>query len=289
MRTHRPAAALLAAATLLLAAGVSHGQPDPAEGGRLTAGGRPIAWRELARRARAARLVYVGEEHGTPADHLLQRDLLLEMADAGPVVLGCEYFPRSLQPALDRFNRGEVGIEGFRELVEWEKTWGHAWESYAPLFRAAAARRVPIVALNAEKLQVQAVRRGGLASLPLEDLAALPSIDLRCAPHRERVTAQLLQVHPMPPEVLERYYQAFTVWDECMAQGVADVLLRDRRPDLRVLVVAGRAHIESGTGIPDRVQRRVDLPRLVVVCDGSGEAEPGLGDVIFTTHRPQWF
>ena len=248
-----------------------------------TADGAPLAWEALVARATAARVVYVGEEHGVPAHHALQRDLLAALDAAGPVALACEYFPRSLQPALDRVARGELDLAGFRAAVAWDTTWGHAWEAYAPLFELAVARRIPVVALNAERALVQRVRKEGLARLPLEDLLGLPRIDLGVAAHGARVRAQLQVVHPLPPEALERYYQAFTVWDEVMADSVHGALLRDPRPGLRVLVVAGRAHIEGATGIPDRVSRRFPAPRLVVVC--GRELDARHGDVLLHT-RP---
>ena len=92
----------------------------------------------------------------------------------------------------------------------------------------------------------------------------------------------------MPPAALERFYEAFTVWDEVMADSVRAVFLRDRRPDLRMLVVAGRAHIETGTGIPDRVSRGLPGARLVVVC---GQVDDDWADVVLAPppRRQGWF
>jgi len=245
---------------------------------RLFAGGDPVSWDAVARRARDARVVYVGEEHGNPAHHLLQRDLLAQLAVAGPAVLGCEYFPLSLQPVLDRFNAGELTVDELRAAARWDEVWRHDWDAYRPLFELCAERRIPVLALNAELDDVKEVRKKGLTGVPLDVLARLPRLDLDAPAHRARVLEQLQEVHPMPAEMLERYYQAFTVWDESMAASVCDVFLRDRRPGLRMLVVAGRAHVEGGgTGIPDRVSRRLPLTRLTVVC---GEADPGAADVV---------
>lgn len=259
----------------------------------LRADGATLAWERLVARATAARVVYVGEEHGAAAHHRLQRDLLAALEAAGPVVLACEYFPRSLQPALDRVARGEVKKEELRAALRWDETWGHPWEAYAPLLELCLERRIPIVALNAERELVTRVRKQGLAALPLEELLALPRMDLASEPHRARVKRQLEKVHPMPPEVLERYYQAFTLWDEAMAEGVVDAVLRDGRPGVRVLVVAGVAHVQTGTGIPDRVARRWPAPRLIVACGGVGEGD---GDVLFVKapapaeeEAPRWY
>lgn len=272
MTLRRP---LLVSALVLAASAAALAAPSAR---RLFARGEPVAWETVAARARQARLVFVGEEHGRREHHLLQRDLLAHMASAGPVLLGCEYFPRSLQPVLDRFNAGELDLDELPEAVGWREVWNHDWEAYRPLFALCQERRIPVIALNAERELVRRVRKVGLEGLELAERARLPRLDLDHPAHRERVIAQLQQVHPMPEPMRERYYQAFTVWDEVMADSVCEAFLRDRRPDLRMLVVAGRAHIEGGgTGIPDRVTRRLPLARLTVVC---GEARPGDGDVI---------
>jgi uncharacterized iron-regulated protein len=262
----------------------------PALADELQADGRPLSREELVARARAARLVYVGEQHGAPAHHLLQRDLLVALAEAGPVALGCEYFPRSLQPVLDRFHRGELRLAELPAALDWERTWGHPWAACEPLFRACAERRIPIVALNAERDLVARVRKVGLAELPLDELLGLPRIDLQVPAHRERVRRTLQEAHPLPDAALERYYQAFTVWDEVMAASVCEAFLRDQRPGLRMLVVAGIAHIQTGTGIPDRVARQLPAPRLIVAC---GQVEPADGDVLLLPGPPpprsRWF
>lgn len=274
----RPLAAVFFAITASLA---------PDLDGQLVAGGDALAWEDLVKRATAARVVYVGEEHGTASHHRLQRDLLAALDAAGPVVLACEYFPRSLQPALDRIASGEVAPADLRQALRWDETWGHAWEAYAPLFELCLERRIRIVALNAEKDLVQRVRRQGLGALGFEELLGLPRMDLKAEAHRARVTRQLQQVHPLPAEALERYYQAFTLWDEAMAEGVVDAVLRDGRPGVRVLVVAGIAHVQTGTGIPDRVARRWSAPRLIVACGAKVDAADG--DVLYVTapRRPE--
>ncbi|HBP23722.1 MAG TPA: hypothetical protein DEA08_38830, partial [Planctomycetes bacterium] len=221
--------------------------------------------------------MFMGEQHGTKEHHILQAKLLETLAEDGPVVLGCEYFPRSMQPVLDAFNRGEVTFEQFRAHVNWDKTWGFPWEAYAPLFKAAAKVKATIVALNAEKATVRQVRMKGFEGLGWKELLKLPRVDLERPDHRKRSNEALQKVHPMPEQMLRRYYQAFTLWDDTMADSLCEHFLRDRRPNLRALVVAGRAHIETGTGIPDRVTRRLPFERLIVV---GGDDDPSLGDVV---------
>lgn len=263
---------------LALAVAVALAAAAPLADGRLVADGVPVDFAALVARARGARVVYVGEQHGTVEHHRLQAELLQAMHGLGPVVLGCEYFPRSLQPVLDRFHRGEVSLAELPRALDWETTWGHPWAAYAPIFERCAELRIPIAALNAEKALVTRVRREGLRALSVEELLRLPRMELDVPAHRERAARLLQEAHPLPPPALERYYEAFTLWDEAMAEGVVEAALKDGREGVRVLVVAGIAHVQQGTGIPDRVSRRWPAPRLIVAC---GDVEPGDGDVLF--------
>jgi uncharacterized iron-regulated protein len=253
---------------------------------KLRSRGRQISWNKVAQRVRKARLVYVGEEHGKSEHHRLQRDILAIMSRAGPTVLGVEYFARSHQPVLDRFHKGQISLADFPKAIGWDRIWGHSYASYEPLFRLCKERNIRIVALNAERSVVKRVRRKGFKEgFKVEELLMLPRIDLTNEAHRKRVHKALLKVHPMPEALLRRFYQAFTLWDESMAAATAEILLKDRRDNLRVLVLAGRAHISHGTGVPDRVSRRITLPRLTVLCDSSGKAGPEVADIVYDSSK----
>lgn len=258
--------------------------PLTAHAQSLESGGQRITDAGLAAKVRKAQVVYVGEEHGKAEHHRLQAKILEVMAKEGPVVLGVEYFSRSLQPILDKFHAGEISLKDFPKAIQWSKNWGHNYKAYEPLIQVCHRYKVRIVALNAERSLVKKVRRKGLKDgFTVEELLMMPRMDLQNKAHRERVNKALLKVHPMPEVWLKRFYQAFTLWDETMAESTARIFLRDRRPKLKVLVVAGRAHISHGTGIPDRVERRIPLKRLTVLCDSSGKAGQDFADVIFFT------
>lgn len=248
----------------------------------LKSGGQRITEKELEAKLGNARVIYVGEEHGNAEHHRLQRDVLEMISRTGPAVLGVEYFPRSLQPILDKFHSGEISLKDFPKAIQWKKVWGHPYSVYEPLFRLCHEKKIRVVALNAERSVVKRVRRKGLKDgFSVEELLMFPRMDLRNKAHKERIHKALLKVHPMPQSMLDHFYQAFTLWDETMAESTANVFLRDRRKGLKVLVVAGRAHISHGTGIPDRVARRVALKRLTILCDSSGKAEQGFADVLY--------
>jgi uncharacterized iron-regulated protein len=237
--------------------------------------------------SKGAAVIYVGEEHARVEHQAFQAFVLEEMAKLGPACLGVEYFPRDLQPILDRFNRGEIKIGDFAEAINWPKVWGHNWESYRPIFEVCAKYKIPVYALNTEKSLVAKVRAGGYAALSPAELLMLPRVDLTREAHKKRVTDALQQVHPMPASALERYYEIFTLWDETMAESSVQAILNDRRPGLRMAVFAGRGHIETGTGIPDRVSRSYKAARLVIVCGSETEELAEGNDLTLRSPTPR--
>jgi uncharacterized iron-regulated protein len=257
--------------------------------------GKELSWEEVVRRARAAAIVYAGEKHDEPRDHALQLALLgaLRSKNAA-VVLGMEMFDRTQQGALDRYRNGETDEATFLAESRYHERWGFDYGLYKPLIDYSRENGVRIAALNVTQELVSKVRKVGLHGLSLEEATSLPAIDLTNAAHRRRIVAAIAKHHPgsgsaEAKTILERYYEAMCVWDETMADAVLGELLRDRSPGLQVLVLAGRAHVETGDGIPGRVRRRFPQASLIVVTAEDGE-EPGapvafedrpMADVVF--------
>ncbi|NIW30062.1 MAG: hypothetical protein GWN25_23780, partial [Actinobacteria bacterium] len=75
------------------------------------------------------------------------------------------------------------------------------------------------------------------------------------------------------PLALERYYTAQVVWDETMAERVAEAIERADAPS-RLVVLAGAMHVRAGLGIPSRAARRGATPyRIVLVAHDDDELE----------------
>jgi uncharacterized iron-regulated protein len=63
---------------------------------------------------------------------------------------------------------------------------------------------------------------------------------------------------------VDQYYEAQVVWDETMGSRVAETLGRADGP-AKMIVLAGRVHVERGLGIPDRAAKRGAVPYAVVL------------------------
>jgi uncharacterized iron-regulated protein len=61
----------------------------------------------------------------------------------------------------------------------------------------------------------------------------------------------------------ERYYQAQTLWDQTMADRV--VQFRKRDPAKKLVVFAGRGHVEAGYGMPPYVKQKLPAVRQKIL------------------------
>lgn len=58
----------------------------------------------------------------------------------------------------------------------------------------------------------------------------------------------------------QRFLQAQVLWDETMAEKIAEFV--NAHPDYQVVVLAGQGHIVYGYGIPGRVERRLGVGKV---------------------------
>src|SRR5262249_38367636 len=115
------------------------------------------------------------------------------------------------------------------------------------------------VALNAERELTEKVGRAGLEGLASYEREQLPrEIDKSDESYRERIQ-KIFKGHAQATKGnFEHFWEAQLVWDETMAERVAEYLMNHLERGM--IVLAGAGHIEFGSGIPSRVRRR--LPPL---------------------------
>src|SRR5262249_50251407 len=160
---------------------------------------------------------------------------------------------------LDAYISGEIGEQEFLRKSEYFDRWVFDFRLYSPIFRFAREHRIPMVALNADRELSEKVAKVGLDGLTDQERARLPGqIDQSDQDYRKRIQ-KIFKEHPEATGGnFDHFWQAQLVWDETMAERAADYL--SRHPDKAMIVLAGSGHIESGSGIPNRVRRR--LPQL---------------------------
>ncbi|WP_017717602.1 ChaN family lipoprotein [Kamptonema formosum] len=221
-----------------------------------------------------ANVVYLGETHDSPEDHLAQLQIIQELHRLSPkIAIAMEMFQRPYQGALDDYLAGKIAEGELVERTEYERRWGFPWEYYAPILRFAKENRLPVLALNTPSEVTRQVSRAGLSSLTPEQRQHIPPISeiLTGSAEYRQMVLESFQAHQRAgygsAADSERFFLAQVLWDETMAEKIAQFLAAN--PDYQVVALAGQAHIVCGYGIPSRVARRVSsanfLQRLVLL------------------------
>ncbi|HEY4745184.1 MAG TPA: ChaN family lipoprotein [Desulfuromonadaceae bacterium] len=227
--------------------------------------GVPVSAAQMLAVAADSRIVYVGETHDNPASHRLELQLLQGLAERHPggVALGMEMFVRSQQPVLDRWVAGLLDEKAFLRESRWYDTWRMDFAHYRDLLNFARERHIPVIALNAEKELVAALRSRTPDQLDPGQRAQLPELDLG-DPYQRAMVQAIFGGHSHGEMGLEGFVRAQTLWDETMAESVARYLMSPAGTDKHMLVVAGGNHISYGFGIPRRVFRRLPTSYTLV-------------------------
>ena len=219
---------------------------------------------EILQQLVKAKVVYLGETHDSAEDHQAQLAILREMQRQNrKIAIAMEMFQRPFQSAIDNYLAGKLTDEQLVEQTEYDRRWRFPWESYAPILRFAKENQLPVLALNTPSEVTRKVARQGLESLTAEEKKHIPPIsEIRTdnAEYRQ-LLLEVYQQHQKAAQgnstAFERFLQAQVLWDETMAEKIAEFVKAN--PDYQVVVLAGKGHIIYGYGIPSRVERRLGV------------------------------
>ncbi len=228
-----------------------------------TASGRLLAPDELPKRLADARLVLVGEGHTEMDSHRVERRLIEELHRAGRVVvLGLEMYPYPEQSWLDRWSEGKLTEEAFLDGSRWYKNWGYNWLYYRDIFLFARDNHLELVAINAPREVVAAVRKKGFQGLTPEEAAHIPTeIDTRNPDHLRMFKASFDDAGfhaAMNDEQWQAMLNAQCTWDATMGWHAVQPLRKDRDPKTVVVVLVGAGHVQYGMGIERQVRHWFD-------------------------------
>lgn len=209
-----------------------------------------------------ADIVYLAEDHDRAAAHQAQLEIIQALhAQDGKIAIALEMFQRPFQPVLDRYLAGKITETELRQQSEYDDRWGFDWEFYAPILRFARTHQLPVIALNVPTEVTRKVARTGLESLAPSDWRYIPpQAEIRTDnPAYRQFLWDIYQQHAHGDrgnsDRFERFLTAQVLWDETMAEAIAQFWQANR--DTQIVVLAGKGHIIYGYGIPSRVERRL--------------------------------
>jgi uncharacterized iron-regulated protein len=243
-------------------------------------------------------VVLLGEQHGNADHHQWQLQTLAALHLLRPqMVIGFEAFPRRVQPALDKWIAGELGVKQFLDEAEWEKVWGVPAERYLPLLQFARINRLPIVALNVERALTQAIRKAGWDAVPAEQKEGVS----RPAPASPAYLDHLFEVFgehrraegkatgaaDRDTPAFRYFIEAQITWDRAMAEALARSLNTAEGAERPLVVgIMGAGHVRHGHGVPHQL-RAVGVASVATLLpvdsrQDCSELRPGFADAVFS-------
>lgn len=206
----------------------------------------------------ASRVIYIGETHDNIEAHKVQLHIIQYLAKKYPVAIGLEMFRRSAQKKLELFNLGQLSDKEFRHLFR--SNWGRGFELYQPIFEFAKSTGLPLIGLKSSRDVENHFRSGDAA--PGDTL--YPEID-DTDPYHRAFSMSVFGGHTA--KALEKPYRMLLLWEETMAQTVAEFLRNPDNKDKKLVVLAGGFHVQYGFGIPKRAYRRIPHPYSIIMPD----------------------
>jgi uncharacterized iron-regulated protein len=250
------------------------------DGGTIISGrtGAPVSWEEMQADLETVRIVYVGEHHTAAAQHEVQLGVIraLHARDAR-LVVGMEMFDRSYQAVLDDWSAGDLSEDLFLRRTHWYANWRFDFGLYRDILQFVKASHIRLVALNLPFCIPPKIRVGGIEYLSPYEKSFLPAeVDTTVVAHRE-YSRKIFEMHDFKTNVrFEDFYLAQCVWEDVMAESVAEALGADR-----MVVLAGNGHIQYKYGIPERAFKRNGLPyRTIYQASAQEELDPSIADYI---------
>jgi uncharacterized iron-regulated protein len=232
------------------------------------------------------RVIFVGESHPSYSHHLTQLEIIRRLHAIDPrLAIGMEYFQQPFQSYLDEYVAGRLDEKELLRKTEYYERWRFDFRLYEPILRFARGNGISLVALNLPREITKQVGRDGLDSLTSEQETQIPdNIDRTNHAYEARLRT-VFEHHPKGQDArFDNFLDVQLLWDEGMAERAARYLREN--PQRRLVVLAGIGHLEYGSGIPDRVKRRIDVDTAVVLNGDARLVEAGIADfLLFPTDR----
>ncbi len=207
-------------------------------------------------------VVYIGETHDEPLDHLAQLEALkaMRIARGSKIAVGFEMLDAAQQPNLDDYAAGRLTEEEFLAKADWKPGRGFDFSLYKPLFDFVVKNKLRALALNVPRAVIAKIARGGLESLTAEERKTLPEkLEITKNKKYNEYLSTSFGEHGSSSTVkdfsFDNYAASMAAWNEGMGGRIAAFLAEN--PGYSVLVIAGNGHIIYNAAIPASVRSRL--------------------------------
>jgi uncharacterized iron-regulated protein len=245
-----------------------------------------LSLNELVRQLATKRVVFIGEIHDRYDHHLNQLEIITRLHEADPdMAIGVEYFQQPFQSHVDDYIAGRISETEFLRTTEYYARWKYDYRLYAPIFRYAREQHIPVRGLNVPTALVSAVAKVGITGLSAKERTYLPRVIKPADPGYRGRLHEAFQEHPgLKPDAFNHFVEAQLVWDEGMAESAAAYL--NTNTDRHLVILAGAGHLEFGSGIPKRLERRTHATYAIVLSSGE-EVEPNMADYLLLSKKQE--
>jgi uncharacterized iron-regulated protein len=203
----------------------------------------------------SSKVIYIGETHDNTEAHRVQLKIIKDLAQRfpGKVSVGMEMLRRSAQKDLDRWSKGKLPLNELKKLFR--KNWGTGYELYKPIFDFISKNDAPLIGLKSSIKTEEIFRKNGFSNKKI-----LPEIDFDDRYHRP-FSMSIFGSH----KTMENPYRMLLLWEEAMAETVANFVKDPNNTDSKLIVLAGGFHVQYGFGIPKRAFRRIPHSYAIIL------------------------
>lgn len=208
-----------------------------------------VAQAALFSRLAAADFLLLGERHDNPDHHRLQGQVVAALVKAGrrPAVV-LEMLDLTQQGVIDEYRaRSDATAAGFGAALAWEETSWPPFEDYRPIFDAAFAAKLGIVAGNVAQADAKALAKQGVVALPPERVKELRLDQVFPEPLEAKLVDELRASHcgQLPEKLLGPIALAQHARDAQMARVLARAGAK-----AGAVLIAGGGHARLDRGVP---------------------------------------
>ncbi|RNC67738.1 MAG: hypothetical protein ED859_13305 [Desulfuromonadales bacterium] len=226
---------------------------------------KEVAFKEMVKDLKGAKVVYVGETHDNQDHHDLQLRIMQELHRARiPLAIGMEMFTSGSQKELDRWTAGTLSKRRFQEV--YLNDWSAPWPLYGDILLFARKNRIPIIGLNVPREITRKVARQGFDALSKEERLRLPpSITCDVDDSYMAMIRRSYSDHDTNAKTFKNFCEAQMLWNKSMAYTMLEFMKKN--PNRTVVVITGSGHAVRG-GMPAQVSsQNPELTSRVVLPD----------------------